>query len=106
VLVPKLRAGWAIAAFEVTLRYGLLVHLRRYLHDGFARAFGYRVDGSQAAALRAAGAPIEGSVSATSRQRSTSPDGGLCGRRGAARGLRARSPCSAWAFAAGRRRRA
>ena len=41
-------------AFEVGLRYGLLVHLRRYLHDGFARVFGYRIDDGHAAALRAA----------------------------------------------------
>ena len=58
VLVPKLRAGWVIAAFEVALRYGLLVHLRRYLHDGFARAFGYRIDGGNADALRAAGVKV------------------------------------------------
>lgn len=58
VLVPKLRAGWTIAAFEVTPRFGLLVHLRRYLHDGFARAFAHRVDGGHAEALRAAGVKI------------------------------------------------
>jgi GNAT superfamily N-acetyltransferase len=58
VLVPKLRAGWVIAAFEVTLLHGLVVHLRRYLRDGFARAFGYRVDGSHAAALRGAGVKV------------------------------------------------
>jgi hypothetical protein len=58
VIVPKLRAGWVIAGFEVAPRFGLLVHLRRYLLDGFARAFAYRVDGGHAEALRAAGVKI------------------------------------------------
>jgi GNAT superfamily N-acetyltransferase len=58
VLIPKLRAGWVIAAFEVEPRYGLLVHLRRYLHDGRGRAFGYRIDGRHADALRAAGLAV------------------------------------------------
>ncbi|HTJ42596.1 MAG TPA: GNAT family N-acetyltransferase [Kofleriaceae bacterium] len=58
VIVPKLRAGWSIAAFEVAPKFGLLVHLRKYLHDGFARAFGYRVDGGHAQALRDLGLAI------------------------------------------------
>jgi GNAT superfamily N-acetyltransferase len=58
VIVPKLRAGWTIAGFEVAPRFGLLVHLRKYLLDGFARAFAYRVDGGHAASLRAAGVKI------------------------------------------------
>ena len=58
VIVPKLRAGWTIAAFEVAPRFGLVVHLRRYLIEGFTRAFGYRVDGGHAASLRADGVKI------------------------------------------------
>ena len=58
VIVPKLRAGWTISAFEIAPRFGLLVHLRKYLIDGFTRAFGYRVDGGHAAALRADGVKI------------------------------------------------
>jgi GNAT superfamily N-acetyltransferase len=58
VIVPKLRAGWIIAAFEVGTKFGLLVHLRRYLHDGLAHAFGYRIDGRHADALRAAGVKL------------------------------------------------
>ena len=58
VIVPKLRAGWTIAAFEVAPRFGLLVHLRKYLMDGFTKAFGYRVDGGHAAALREAGVKV------------------------------------------------
>ncbi len=58
VIVPKLRAGWTIAAFEVAPRFGLLVHLRKYLMDGFTKAFGYRVDGGHVTALRAAGLKI------------------------------------------------
>ncbi len=58
VIVPKLRAGWVIAAFDVVPKYGLLVHLRRYLHDGLAHAFGYRIDGRHADALRAAGVKL------------------------------------------------
>lgn len=58
VIVPKLRAGWVIAAFEVGPKYGLLVHLRRYLNDGVGLAFGYRVDGRHVDALRAAGVKL------------------------------------------------
>jgi len=58
VLIPKLRAGWTIAAFEVAPRYGLMVHLRRILVDGYDRLFRYRVDGAEADALRAAGVRI------------------------------------------------
>jgi len=55
VIVPKLKAGWLISAFEVTLKYGLLVHLKKYLVDELVRLHGYRVDGGDAPALRAAG---------------------------------------------------
>lgn len=58
ILVPKLRAGWVIAAFEVAIKQGLLVHLRRYLHAGLADAHGYRIDGSRADALREAGVQL------------------------------------------------
>ena len=55
VIVPKLKAGWVIAAFEVALKFGLMVHLRRYLSDDLVRLHGFRVDGGHAASLRAAG---------------------------------------------------
>lgn len=58
VIIPKLRAGWVIAAFEVGPKYGLLVHLRRYLHEGLGRVFGFRIDGRHADALRAAGVKL------------------------------------------------
>ena len=58
VLVAKLKAGWSIAAFEVAPRYGLMVHLRRILVDGYDRLFRYRIDGAEADALRAAGVRI------------------------------------------------
>lgn len=56
VLVPKLKAGFVIAAFEVAPNYGLLVHLRRYLNDALEGMYRYRVDAaSHAATMRAAG---------------------------------------------------
>lgn len=55
ILIPKLRAGWTIAAFEVTPRFGLLVHLRRYLVDAVRLVHEHRVDGAHAAELRARG---------------------------------------------------
>lgn len=58
VLIPKLRAGWTIAAFEVTPRFGLLVHLRRYLVDAVRLVHEHRVDGAHAAELRARGLKI------------------------------------------------
>ena len=54
-LVPKLKAGWVIAAFEVVLKFGLMVHLRKYLGDDLVRLHGFRVDGGHAVALRGAG---------------------------------------------------
>jgi GNAT superfamily N-acetyltransferase len=56
VLVPKLKAGFVIAAFEVSPNYGLLVHLRRYLNEGLEGLYRYRVDAAaHDARLRAAG---------------------------------------------------
>lgn len=55
VLVPKLKAGFVIAGFEIAPRFGILIHLRLYLHAGLGRLFAHRVDGSQAGELRAAG---------------------------------------------------
>jgi GNAT superfamily N-acetyltransferase len=55
VLVPKLQAGFAIAAFEITPRHGLLVHLRYYPGAGPRLAFEYRIDGAHADELRARG---------------------------------------------------
>lgn len=56
ILVPKLKAGFVIAAFEIAPKFGLLVHLRRYLIDGVYRLHGHRVDGAFGAELRARGA--------------------------------------------------
>jgi GNAT superfamily N-acetyltransferase len=58
ILVPKLRAGFVIAAFEVAPRWGLTVHLRRYLVDGLTLAHGYRIDGGHVPALRERGAKL------------------------------------------------
>lgn len=55
VLVPKLKAGFTIAAFEITPRYGTLVHLRRYLVPGLEELYENRVDGAHAESLRARG---------------------------------------------------
>ncbi len=55
ILVPKLRAGWVIAAFEITPRWGLTVHLRRYLVDAIALVHEHRVDGARVEELRARG---------------------------------------------------
>lgn len=55
ILVPKLRAGFVIAAFEVAPRWGLTVHLRRYLVDGLTLVHGYRTDGGFASELRERG---------------------------------------------------
>jgi GNAT superfamily N-acetyltransferase len=58
VLVPKLKAGFVIAGFDVAPRHGLLVQLRLYLNEGLGRLFAYRIDGRQAVELRAAGLPV------------------------------------------------
>lgn len=58
ILVPKLKFGFAIAAFEVTPRYGLLVHLRYYPSPRMRAAFQYRIDGAGVDVLRAAGVPL------------------------------------------------
>lgn len=56
VLVPKLKAGFVVAGFEVSPNYGLLVHLRRYLNEPLEELYRYRVDGTgRGAALRRAG---------------------------------------------------
>ncbi len=55
ILVPKLRAGWLIAAFEVAPRWGLTVHLRKYLVEGLSLVHAHRVDGASVAELRARG---------------------------------------------------
>jgi GNAT superfamily N-acetyltransferase len=52
ILVPKLRAGWVIAAFEVAPRWGLTVHLRKYLVDALTLVHEHRVDGARVAELR------------------------------------------------------
>lgn len=58
ILVPKLRSGWLIAAFEVAPRWGLTVHLRKYLVDGLDLVHEYRVDGARIAELRERGMKI------------------------------------------------
>jgi GNAT superfamily N-acetyltransferase len=53
ILVPKLKQGFVIGAFEVSPRYGLLVHLRLYLNDTMTALHRYRIDAStNGAALR------------------------------------------------------
>jgi GNAT superfamily N-acetyltransferase len=58
ILVPKLKAGFTIAAMEVTPRFGLLVHLRYYTGLGMRLLAEHRVDGAHAPALRERGLPI------------------------------------------------
>lgn len=58
ILVPKLRAGFVIAGFEVAPRWGLTIHLRRYLIDGLTEVHAYRVDGGRAEELRARGVKL------------------------------------------------
>jgi hypothetical protein len=41
-----------ICGFEIAPRFGLLVHLRRYLNDGLERAFQHRIDGAFATEMR------------------------------------------------------
>lgn len=60
ILVPKLRAGWLIAAFEVAPRWGLTVHLRKYLVDALTLVHEYRVDGARVAELRERGVELPG----------------------------------------------
>lgn len=55
VIIPKLQAGFVIAGFELTPRFGALVHLRYYLSDALRAAHAYRVDGSCADVVRAHG---------------------------------------------------
>jgi GNAT superfamily N-acetyltransferase len=54
VIVPKLRAGFVIAGFDVSPRHGLLVHLRYYLRESLWALYRHRVDGD-AAELRRLG---------------------------------------------------
>ena len=56
VLVPKLKAGFTIGAFEIVPRWGLLVHLRYYPSEAVRMAYQHRVDGSHVDELRARGA--------------------------------------------------
>lgn len=45
VLIPKLRAGFIISAFEIAANYGLLVHLRYTFSDAMRQLYAWRVDG-------------------------------------------------------------
>jgi GNAT superfamily N-acetyltransferase len=58
ILVPKLRAGFVIAAFEVAPRWGFTVHLRKYLVEGLTDVHAYRIDGGRVPELRARGMKI------------------------------------------------
>ena len=58
ILVPKLRAGFVISGFDVSPRWGLLVHLRRYLVEELALMHAYRVDGAEREALVARGVKV------------------------------------------------
>lgn len=58
ILVPKLKAGFVIAGFELAPRWGLTVWLRKYLVESFELVHQYRVDGAQGDALRARGMPV------------------------------------------------
>jgi GNAT superfamily N-acetyltransferase len=58
VLVPKLKAGFKLAAMEVAPRFGVLVHLRYFPGEGMRQLAEHRIDGRHAAALRARGLPI------------------------------------------------
>ena len=58
ILVPKLKAGFFIAGFDVAPRHGILVVLRLYLHEGLGQLFAHRIDGRHAPELRAAGLPV------------------------------------------------
>ena len=58
ILVPKLKLGFAISSFEITPRFGLLVHLRYYPSEGLRALFQHRVDGANAALLRERGVRI------------------------------------------------
>lgn len=44
ILVPKLRAGFTIGAFEITVNHGLLVHLRYCFSETLRAAYAWRVD--------------------------------------------------------------
>ena len=52
ILVPMLRAGWVIAAFAVAPRWGLTIHLRKYVVDALMLVHEHRVDGSRVVELR------------------------------------------------------
>lgn len=58
ILVPKLKAGFVIAGFEVAPRWGLCIWLRKYLVDSFEHVHEYRVDGTHGDMLRAQGLPV------------------------------------------------
>lgn len=58
ILVPKLKAGFVIAGFEVAPRWGLCIWLRKYLVDGFDDVHAYRIDGTHGDVLRAKGLPV------------------------------------------------
>lgn len=45
VLIPKLRAGFIIGAFEITPNYGLMVHLRYNYSEAMRSVYRWRVDG-------------------------------------------------------------
>ncbi len=58
VIIPKLKAGFAIAGLEVTPRFGMLLHLRYYPSAALRAAFEHRIDGSHADTLRGHGLTV------------------------------------------------
>jgi hypothetical protein len=58
ILVPKLKAGFVLAGFEVAPRWGLCIWLRKYLVDAFEQVHQYRIDGTHGDTLRAKGLPV------------------------------------------------
>jgi hypothetical protein len=55
ILVPKLKAGFVITGFEIAPKFGVLIHLRRYLVDGVAKLYRARIDDTHGEEMRAAG---------------------------------------------------
>ncbi len=53
VLIPKLRHGFFVSGFEVSARFGLLVHLRCPLIDNARKVYEYRIDAGREPTLLA-----------------------------------------------------
>jgi hypothetical protein len=55
ILVPKLKAGFVITGFEIAPKFGVLIHLRKFLLEGLHKAYRARVDDTHGEELREAG---------------------------------------------------